>query len=302
LAACAIAGPARAEGEGKAAAEALFQAGKALMEEKRYPEACAKFVESQKLDPGMGTLLNIAHCHELQGKTATAWAEYREVVGLAKSSGQTKRVETAEAHAAELEPKLSRLRILAPDLPPGGVIRRDGTEVGTALLGVATPVDPGEHQVVASAPGYVAWSTTVTVAEGPGEGTVTVPALAAGPRGAPAGQAGPARFGPARTAGFVLVGVGAASVVAGGVLGALTLADAHRASSDAMLCPGKICTPAGRRVIDGAETKALASDVTLGVGLAAAAAGAILVATSRPATAAPVVGPGWRGLALTGRF
>jgi hypothetical protein len=245
----------------------------------------------------MGTLLNIARCHELSGKTATAWAEYREVVGLAKAAGQQKRAETAEAHAAELEPKLARLRVVAPGLPADGVLQRDGTPVGEAARSVATPVDPGDHTVAASAPGRRPWSTTVKVAAGPGEVTVTVPELdAAAP--APA----TARYGPARTAGLVLVGVGAAGVVAGGVLGGLTLADAHRASSDATLCPGMVCTPAGRQVISGAETKALASSVSLGVGLAAAAGGAILVATARPLAIAPAAGPGSGGISVLGRF
>jgi tetratricopeptide (TPR) repeat protein len=257
---------ARAEEPDKVAAEALFQAGRALMDQRRYPEACAKFVESQRLDPGLGTLFNLARCHAMEGKTATAWAEFREMEGLAKSSGQQKRAENAAAHAAELEPKLARLRIVAPSLPAGATLQRDSTPVGEALRDMPTPVDP------ASSPD-------------PGAG-------------APIGS-------PARIAGFVLIGAGAAGVVAGAVLGGLTLADAHRASTDPALCPDMVCTPAGRRVIDGAQAKALGSSIALPIGLLAAAAGAVLVGTAKP-PAAPAVtasaGPHGGGLTLTVRF
>src|SRR5258708_13477040 len=37
------------------AAQALYDDGRKLMEKKKYAEACAKFEESQRLDPGVGT-------------------------------------------------------------------------------------------------------------------------------------------------------------------------------------------------------------------------------------------------------
>src|SRR6185436_9479039 len=82
---------ARAAGGDAATAQALFDQGRALMSEKKYSEACPKLAESQRLDPGMGTLFHLADCYEGSGKVASAWAAYLEVASLAAASGQTER-------------------------------------------------------------------------------------------------------------------------------------------------------------------------------------------------------------------
>src|SRR5690606_15763807 len=63
----------------------------------------------------------------------------------------------------------------------GFTLTFDGTEVRRAAWGVALPVDPGKHEVTASAPGKKEWSTRVEVT---GEGqqvSVTIPKLEEGP-------------------------------------------------------------------------------------------------------------------------
>ncbi|HZO13795.1 MAG TPA: hypothetical protein VFB62_11075 [Polyangiaceae bacterium] len=52
----------------KAAAESLFQEGQAAMEAGKLDIACAKLAESLELERAVGTLLNLARCHELSGK------------------------------------------------------------------------------------------------------------------------------------------------------------------------------------------------------------------------------------------
>ncbi len=60
--------PAAAQPSNTALAESLFREGKRLSSEKKFAEACPKFAESYRLDPGLGTLLNLATCHESEGQ------------------------------------------------------------------------------------------------------------------------------------------------------------------------------------------------------------------------------------------
>lgn len=158
-------------------AESLFTEGRTLMDQGRYPEACAKLAESQRLDPGGGTLLNLGVCHEKEGKVGTAYAELDAALAQATQEGRKDRVELARARIAALTPRLPRLsvRVLAeaPDLE----VKVDGVVLRKPAWGVATVVDPGAHHVEASAPGRVGFSVTLNVGEAE-KRSVEVPALA----------------------------------------------------------------------------------------------------------------------------
>src|SRR6185369_4715015 len=95
---------AEASSSDKAAAEALFDEGRRLAQAGKFAEGCPKLEASQKLDPALGTLLNLADCNEKLGKTASAWAQYREATSLARAAGSAEREKFASDRSKALEP------------------------------------------------------------------------------------------------------------------------------------------------------------------------------------------------------
>jgi hypothetical protein len=181
-----------------------------------------------------GILLNLGDCYDKIGRTASAWTEFGEAAAAAGRVHRNDQVSEARRRQAAAEPKLTRLAIRVASPVAGLAITRDDSEVASAALGEAIPVDPGTHQVRAEAPGYESWRTSV-VASTPGQTiTVDVPALTATPaqpapppaaESTPTGGAAPAAFvdnAPARrrshTVDWALVGGGVVVGIAGGVL------------------------------------------------------------------------------------
>jgi len=181
-----FAGAVRAEPDDTALlrAQALFDEARALMKEGRYPEACPKLAESQRLDPGGGTLLNLGICHARAGLTASAHTELRAALAQAETDNRADRVKTAQHQLDELSPKLSWLRVhAASDITTLGVrVEIDGVELSHADFGNELPIDPGVHEVKATAPGHLPWSTRVQIAPALDHQSVDVPALEPEPR------------------------------------------------------------------------------------------------------------------------
>src|SRR5262249_5643835 len=130
-----------AAGGEKAAAEALFEEGRRLVGQGAYGEACPKFADSQRLDPSPGTLLNLANCWEKLGRTASAWATYREAESAANAARRADYLAAAQRHAEALAPKLARLTVVVTKSVDGLKVKRDGVGVESAEWGVALPVD-----------------------------------------------------------------------------------------------------------------------------------------------------------------
>lgn len=127
--------------------------------------------------------MNLASCHEREGRTATAWAEFTEALGLARRDRRTERIALAEARINALEPKLCRLEVIvssAVDMP-GLEVKRDGTAIGRAAWGLPMPVDPGEHVVEVVAPGKKPWRSSLVVKNEAETWSLTVPPLADAP-------------------------------------------------------------------------------------------------------------------------
>ena len=162
------------------AAEALFAEGQALMAQADYEQACPKLEESYRLDPATGALYALALCHERAGKFASAWVEFMDVASRAHAERYPEREQLAREHAEALKGRLSFLtvRVDADARVRGLVVTRNGVELGPAAWGTAIPIDPGRHEVVASAPGHAPWTLSLSVGVDPKNETVTIPRLA----------------------------------------------------------------------------------------------------------------------------
>jgi len=269
---------AQERGRDPAAAQALFDAAQSLKKQQRFEEACAKFSESQNLDPQVGTQLNLADCYERIGKTASAWVNFVEVAEAAKLSGQTRREQEARRRADALEPGLAKLRIEVESAPPDLEVRRDGVEVGRASWGMPTPVDPGPHDIVAAAPGKRTWRKSEQVE--PGETRVIrVPRLA----DADTPKVEPSDAQPNEPVPWKLV--------LGGSLGALGIAGIAVGAVFAVMAQNKydeslpycrpdepnICQPAGVALRDDAKQAEVTSIATFAVGGALLVGGVVFV-------------------------
>jgi tetratricopeptide (TPR) repeat protein len=258
-----------------AAAEALFEQGRLALEKNDLESACAKFAESQRLDPGVGTLLNLANCQERQGRVASAWQHWREA--LRQLPEDDDRTAFARQHVAALEPKLPRLNItLSRQAPADTRVWRDGVALGHASLGTPLPVDPGVRSISASAPGFASKSFEILVAEGQSRSIEVFP----GESLRPAPRRSAARETSSRsTVGWALIGAGTAGALTAIVTG-LMLPD-RQETVDAN-CTADGCNQAGLDAASEGKTLLILNTVGWGVGIAGLGAGAFLV-LSQPA-------------------
>jgi hypothetical protein len=276
-------------------AEELFRRAKALVAQGRHADACPLFASSYRLDPGTGTLLNLALCHEEIGRVSSAWGEFRAVEQ--QSRDKPDRAALARAHAEKLEPRLSRLRITAPEalVRAGLVVKVDGEEKPSVLWS-GVPVDVGSHVVDASAPSRVARSLDVKVEDEGITVPVSVPELEQQPQAsearAPVDMEAVERVAASRarrTAGFVVGGIGFAAVGTGLAFGVGALVNDADARDT---CPAP-CVDGSPSAIEADEktsravTFANVSNVTIPIGLVGVAIGVYLVLTSSP-SATPV--------------
>lgn len=276
----AMAAPAQAQSSQAVMAESLFREATALFEAGKTAEACAKFDESHRLDPAVGTLYNLAQCREKEGRLASAWSHYSDLAGRAAQAGQTEREKKMRARLAELEPKVPRVSLKVEQRFDITEIKVDGQPLGRAAWSSALPLDPGEHVIVFGGVDKMPAEKRITLKAGE-KLTVEAPTLqdvhhkstqpvipaSAVVRDEKRGQ---------RVAGFVVGGVGIAAVGTGLVFGTIALGQ----KSDADTLYDKR-DPAFKDKEDAAGTSALISTIAVGVGVVAIAVGAYLVVSAR---------------------
>jgi len=263
--------------DNKVQAEALFEEGRRLMDQKNFAEACKKLEGSQKLDPGAGTLLNLAACYEQNGQTASAWVTYKDAAN-ASAARHPDWAQQASAKASELEPSLSHLTITAPHNLPGLEVKRDGAIVSSASLGAAFPIDGGSHTIEAQATGYKPFATKISIAATKDAQLVAIPPLEAATTST---EAPKSDGGTQRVLGLSLAGAGGVGLVVGTVFGIMALGKKSSASDPSKCSPDfSVCNADGKSLVDAAKSDGFISTVTLIGGAAFATAGIVIFLTA----------------------
>lgn len=315
-----FAGPA----ETRAAADALFREGRALVKQGNLAAGCDKLEASQNLDPAPGTLLALADCFEKDGRLASAWSTWNDAVVLARQRNDKRRMETAEKRAQTLEGKLPKLQVDVPrdSAVEGLVVKRNGKIIESSIFGSAIPVDPGPQAIFATAPGRQPWDTSVDIKAEPGVTTVSIPVLVKVPEApkvvvVPVEKPEPEPPKPPppksniqRTIGIVLTSVGIVGIAGGGAFGGLTLWHVQRAEGQCTGTNPPKCSQQGLDAYGSADRTATVSDISFGIGGTMLVTGLVVWATAPSRTPetktslfwSPWVGPGTVGTSLAGEF
>jgi hypothetical protein len=307
----------------KAAAEALFEEGTSLVEKGELKTGCEKLAASQELDPALGTVLRLGDCYDRLGRTASAWASFKQAAAMARASSQPDREAIANERVVDLEARLSRLKLVVAENAANELqIKLGGVVIPPASWGSPLPVDPGVQHVEASAPGHQTWSTDFQVATGSASSELEIPALEPSPVAAadprfPAPVVDPerdaARPGSGqRTFGYVLGGVGLAALATGGVFAYLAYDKNEESLEHCLRDEPNACSIEGKSLRDDAASHATIASIGVGAGAGLLLTGVVLLLTapsgesaagaSRPVSLSARVSHESMRLSLSGAF
>lgn len=271
------------EGDAQARAAQHFEAGRQHVRVDRCDLAIPEFRESLAASGSVGAWLNLGECQEVLGRLEDAYDAFRSAQALAAEL-RDDRLAVARASAERVESKALRVVVRPPSKAEGLSIELDGAQVAPVRWQTLLVRPDVAHRIVArDAMGIV---LTKELSGRAGERIEVDVARS----NSPVSPVPPATHGSGlRTAGYVTMGVGAATLVGGVVFGALTLsarsdvADAVRANP---LCrgtyPDEVCEPAARAeldpLVDRADDRATAANVLCAVGIGGIVTGIVLVA------------------------
>jgi hypothetical protein len=261
----------------RAVAQMLFYTARGLMEDNKISKACKKFAESYRLDPAAGTLLNLAVCHEKEGKLASAWGEFHQAEAEARRSNRPDREQLAKDSIARIEPDLPYLTITVPKAVRvrGLSLQRNGVPLEEGAWETELPIDPGTNEITATAPQYQPEKKLVTV-EKRQHLTVTLDPLVLAPIVRPP----PPYWTSSRVIGLTAIAGGVVAAGVGSVFGVLALNSKSKSDAACPTLDNQLrCTGTGSSEMSNAQTQAWVADIGIGVGAAAFVTGVVLMLT-----------------------
>jgi hypothetical protein len=277
-----------ARADDAADADALFGQAKALLEAGKATEACPKLEASYELDARLGTLVNLADCHERASQPARAFVRWREASRWPARDDE--RVALATSRMAELEPRIGRVMLEVTAGSEALAIALDDVPLTPATYAESI-VAPGPHAITVLRGETVLERHEITVA--PGERKTLPVDLGAVAQAHPVPKKIVAPPVPEpvpttqRDLGFVFGGVGLGAVATFGGLEIAALAVRGSAFGPGGCSEGNVCTPQG---FDRLSTAGDLAEAGQWVGLAGAGllvVGMTLLLTAPSEPAAP---------------
>jgi hypothetical protein len=258
----------------------------------RWNEAHTHFHAAERLAHSPVFVLYMARCRRNAGKLLEAQSLYRRVaserVGPDAPEPMRKAPLEAQAELDELGRRIPSIVVVVTG--PGSetaTIQIDGSPLAAGAARRAIPLDPGEHRVLASAPGSPPVSKLVRLREGDDPARVVLELASADP--APPRDEADARG--SILPGAITLGAGALGLGVGALTGAIA---ASKTSELKERCVGVHCPAEDADEADSAKTFATVSTVSFVVGGVLTAGGVVLLLT-RPggsSQAALAAGPG----------
>jgi hypothetical protein len=266
----------------RAAARSLAQEGQQALDSKDYAVAAERFARADSLVHAPTLLLALARAQIGLGLLVEAHENCARIQREGVAPGSPKPWARAYEDAAkEIDAVSARLpwvvvRITGASNPD---VTLDGSPVLPAALGIKRPVNPGRHELRATAAGARPVKRTFSVVDGQiatveidldTEAPPPIPAPAVPAVSAPLAASGTAW----RAAGYTALGIGAAGIAVGAITGGMFLADRAQLSSE---CPDSHCSPDHERAVAQYRTLGSVSTVGFVVGAVGVATGSVLL-------------------------
>ncbi|MBL9026648.1 MAG: hypothetical protein JNL21_30900 [Myxococcales bacterium] len=263
--------------------------GDALFAKGKWDEAYDLFRQADALAHSPVFVLYMARCRRNAGRLLEAAEIYARVTAEALGPSAPKpfrgAVDDASSELAEVRARIPSLVVKVAGRPAGHVeVRVDGR---VARVGEAIELDPGEHVVLATAPGAEAKESVVLKERG--RGTVVSIDLASSSKGPGAARRG------SLVPGILSLSFAAVGLELGAIAGALAARDASVVKEG---CVGDRCLREDAELLDRANTLATVSTVGFVVGGVALTTGIVLIAVRPGGESEPVVSIGPTGARL----
>jgi hypothetical protein len=303
----ASAGPAFAQEEPTsgdvAAARSLGQEGVKLADSGNCNEAIDRLARAEKMFHAPTTLGRLGECQVQVGRIVEGTENLNRVVREQLAPGAPAAFSAAQERAKkvleEAKPKIAKLKIAVAAPPDAQVtVKIDGENVPLANLNMNRPIDPGEHTVEATAPGFKQAMAKVKLAEGgvdsialtleadPNASKAAPPPAAVPPpaQQQPAVQPDRVDSGSSRIPAYAAFGVGIVGLGVGTVTG--LMASSKKSDLESQCDASSQCPESARKTLDSGKTLGTVSTVGFIVGGIGIVAGVVLYLTSGSSSSA----------------